>query len=146
MGNFSVSVFLALLTLVLVLPGQVSGAAVKDAIEQQYKQDKDICSVVKKSIASGMNTQEVTKVAIQLGHDACLVVRCAIEAKAPPEQVVTGAVEAGATPDVVSKCALDAGAEPQDIAGALGYVPVAPVDLNIPRSDIGGGTLSPYIP
>ena len=124
---------------------------VKDGVDKKYKETKDICTVVKKFLSDGMNTKEITKASIQLGHDACLVVRCAIEANGSLDQIITGALEAGATSDVCSRCALEAGADPAAVAKALetglGYstplgAGLTPIDVKLPGGEPGGGTLS----
>jgi len=122
----------------------------KDTLSKKYKKAKDICSVVKEVLLEGMNTKEVTKTSIDLGHDACLVIRCAVEANGSLQQIIDGAIEAGATSDVCSKCAIDAGADPRAVAQALetglGYTPAAtglvPINVNVPGGEPAGGVLS----
>jgi hypothetical protein len=126
----------------------------KQVISDKYEKEKDICKVVKQTIKEGMNTKEITKTCIMMGHDACLVVRCAIDADASLEQIINGALEAGTTPDVCSKCAIDAGADPVAVAKiletGLGYPPVAiglsPIEIGLPGGNKGGGSLSPSSP
>jgi hypothetical protein len=124
---------------------------IKDGVDKKYKETKDICAVVKQFLSDGMNTKEITKASIQLGHDACLVVRCAIEANGSLDQIITGALEAGATSDVCSRCALEAGADPVAVAKALetglGYstplgAGLTPIDVKLPGGEPGGRTLS----
>jgi hypothetical protein len=128
-----------------------SEETVKDGVDKKYKETRDICTVVKKLLSDGMNTKEITKASIQLGHDACLVVRCAIEAKGSLDQIITGALEAGATSDVCSRCALEAGADPAAVAKVLetglGYssplgAGLTPIEVKLPGGERGGRTLS----
>jgi len=123
----------------------------KDDLSRNFRDTKDICPVVKKFLSDGVNTKEVTKDCIQLGHDACLVVRCAIEANGNLEQILTGALEAGTTSDVCSRCAIQAGVDAKDVAKALeiglGYSsPMAaalnPVGINLPGGNPAGRSLS----
>ena len=149
--------FLAI-TILLIFPLIKSSAfaegTLKDMLTKKYNEEKDICKVVKQIIMAGMNTKEVTKTSIEMGHDACLVVRCAIEANGSLEQVITGALEAGTTSDVCSRCAIDAGADPVAVAKiletGLGYSPLAAglpaIEIGLPGGNIGGGTLSPSSP
>jgi hypothetical protein len=140
-----------ILSLALVTVAFAEGT-VKDGVDKKYKETKDICTVVKKLLSDGMNTKEITKASIQLGHDACLVVKCAIEAKGSLEQIITGALEAGATSDVCSRCALEAGADPAAVAKVLetglGYstpllgAGLTPIEVGMPGGEPGRGTLS----
>jgi len=107
---------------------------------------------VKKTIKEGLDTKEVTKTCIQMGHDACIVVKCGIEANGNLEQIITGALEAGTTPDVCSRCALEVGADPQQLAklleAGLGYTPamapgLASVEMGPPGGGSAGGKISP---
>jgi len=122
---------------------------VRDVLAKQYNTEKDICVVVKNSIKNGLDTKEVTKAAILMGHDACLVVRCAIEADGLLEEIINGALEAGTTKDVCAKCAVIAGADPVDVARIIeaGPAPLAvglsPIEIGLPGGDTGGGFLSP---
>lgn len=128
---------------------------IKDTLTKKYNQEKDICKVVKQTLTAGMNTKEVTKASIQLGHDACLVVRCAIEANGSLEQIITGALEAGTSSDVCSRCAIEAGADPAAVAKALekglGYSPplaagLPRIEIGLPGGNRGSGTISPASP
>jgi hypothetical protein len=117
----------------------------KDRLNRQYRQTKDICPVVKNNLRDGFNTKEITRFSIELGHDVCLVMRCAIEANGNLEQIITGAIEAGTTSDVTSRCAMNAGADPKAIAL---YIPLpgdklTPIDPSIPGGDPGGRIMSP---
>jgi len=123
----------------------------KDAFSKKYMSEKDICSLVKQVLLEGMDTKEVTKRSIELGHDACLVIRCAVEGNGNLQQIIAGAIEAGATSDVCSKCAIDAGADPRDVAQALqtglGYTPAEgaglnPINVSVPGGEPAGGVLS----
>ncbi len=125
---------------------------VKDVVDKKYKEIKDIRIVIKNLLSDGMNTKEVTKASIQLGHDACLVVKCAIEANGSLEQIITGALEAGASSDVCSRCALEAGADPAAVAEALetglGYstplgAGLTPIEVRLPGGEPGREPLSP---
>jgi hypothetical protein len=122
---------------------------VREILTKQYTTEKDICVVVKNGIKNGLDTKEVTKAAILMGHDACLVVRCAIEADGVLEQIINGALEAGTTKDVCAKCAVIAGADPIEVARIIeaGPAPLAvglsPIELGLPGGDTGGGFLSP---
>ncbi len=145
----------ALLSVFFTVPF-IYGAAygedtLKNMLSKRYKEEKDICPVVKKSITEGINTQEVTRACIETGHDACLVIRCAIEAKGNLEQIITGALEAGTTSDVCSRCAVDAGVKAGNIAKiletGLGYSPafgagLTPVEIGIPGGSNKGSVLS----
>jgi len=145
----------ALLSVFFTVPF-IYGAAyaedtLKDMLSKRYKEEKDICPVVKKSITEGINTQDVTRACIEAGHDACLVIRCAIEAKGNLEQIITGALEAGTTSDVCSRCAVDAGVKAGNIAKiletGLGYSPafgagLTPVEIGIPGGNNKGSVLS----
>ncbi|MEW6571047.1 MAG: hypothetical protein AB1390_07720 [Nitrospirota bacterium] len=143
---FSVFVFLAFSGICL------AEDTLKDILSKNYQEEKDICSVVKKTITEGMNAQDVTRTSIQLGHDTCLVIKCAIEAQGSLEQIISGALEAGATSDVCSRCAIDAGADPIAVAKVfetgLGYSPplaavLTPVEIRLPGGDPAGGVISP---
>jgi hypothetical protein len=143
---------LAFLAMSLLAQGLVfAQESLKDVLTKEYRQEKDICPVVKNTIRSGMNTKEITKACIEMGHDACLVVRCAVQANGNLEQIMTGAIEAGATSDVCARCAMNAGADPREIARiletGLGYSAVSgggltPVDISLPGGNKGGGVLS----
>lgn len=123
---------------------------VKNNVIKSYQETRDICFSVKNLLGNRVDTKEVTKASIELGHDACLVVRCAIEANGSLDQIITGALEAGATSDVCSRCAIEAGVDPADVARvlekSLGY-PIAsaltPTDIHIPVGEPGGGFVSP---
>jgi hypothetical protein len=122
---------------------------VKKNVINSYQETRDICFSVKNLLADRLDTKEVTKASIELGHDACLVVRCAIEANGDIENIIKGAIEAGASSDVCSRCAIDAGVDPADVARildkGLGY-PVAsaltPIDIHMPVGEPGGGFIS----
>jgi hypothetical protein len=134
-----------------ILYGSICGRYPEGHAFKKYKEEKDICPVVKKSITEGINTQDVTRACIETGHDACLVIRCAIEAKGNLEQIITGALEAGTTSDVCSRCAVDAGVKAGNIAKiletGLGYSPafgagLTPVEIGIPGGSNKGSVLS----
>ena len=140
------------ITLLLINNSAFAKETLKDILAKKYKEEKDICLVVKKAITEGMNVKEVTKTSIEIGRDACLVIKCAIEAKGNLEEIIIGALEAGATSDVCSRCALDAGANPLEIAKALeqglGYS--TPLEAGLTTGEIGlpggsssGGVISP---
>jgi hypothetical protein len=144
---------IGLIAALIVSLGTVAFAeeTVKDAVDKKYKETKDIRTVIINLLSEGMNTKEVTKSSILLGHDACLVVKCAIEANGSLEQIITGALEAGATSDVCSRCALEAGADPTAVARALdtglGYstplgAGLTPIEVKMPGGEPGKGTLS----
>ncbi|MFZ5907429.1 MAG: hypothetical protein ACOYVJ_08500 [Nitrospirota bacterium] len=125
---------------------------VKDAIVKEFKDTKDICPVVKQVLKSGMDTREIVKSSIELGHDACLVVQCAIAGGGNIEQVISGALAAGATSDVCSRCAIEAGANPAEVAKALetglGYSPplaagLPTIEIGLPGNARSGGVMSP---
>ena len=139
--------FISLLAQGLVFAEQ----SLKDILNKEYRQGKDISLVAKNAIQSGMNAKEVTKACIELSHDACVVVSSAIEAKGNLEQIITGAVEAGATADVCSRCAMNAGADSKEIARILetgvGYSVaggggLTPIDISLPGGNRSGGVLS----
>ncbi|MEW6586436.1 MAG: hypothetical protein AB1442_12600 [Nitrospirota bacterium] len=134
-----------------LLPPAGAEETLKDTIARKYAQTKDICPVVKQTINDGINTKEICKSSIELGHDACVVIRCAIAAEGDLLQIITGAIEAGATPDVCSRCAIEAGADPKDVAKALetglGYSPpmaagLSPVEIGLPGGNTSGGIIS----
>ena len=140
------------ITLLLINNSAFAQETLKDILAKKYKEEKDICLVVKKAIAEGMNVKEVTKTSIEIGRDACLVIKCAIEAKGNLEEIIIGALEAGATSDVCSRCALDAGADPLEIAKALeqglGYstpleAGLTTVGIGLPGGSSSGGVISP---
>jgi hypothetical protein len=143
---------LALLLIVPLVHGAVfAQETLKDKLTRQYKEEKDICPVVKKNIREGLSTKEITKSCIQLGHDACLVVRCAVEADGKLEQIITGAIEAGTTSDVCARCAMNAGADPKAIAAilapGLGYSPLeggglTPIETSLPGGNKNDGVMS----
>ncbi len=147
-----ITVSLALLLMAPLVPGSVSAQeTLKDLLAKKYKEEKDICPVVKKTIREGLNTKEITQSCIEMGHDACLVVRCAVEAKGNLEQIIAGAIAAGTTSDVCSRCAMNAGADPKDIARVLetglGYSPVpgaglTPIETGLPGGNKGGEFIS----
>ena len=123
---------------------------VKNNVIKSYQETRDICFSVKNLLGNRVDTKEVTKASIELGHDACLVVRCAIEANGDIEKIIKGALEAGATSDVCSRCAIEAGVDPADVAGVLDKVlgyPIAsaltPTDIHVPVGEPGGGFISP---
>ncbi|MEW6052673.1 MAG: hypothetical protein AB1552_02635 [Nitrospirota bacterium] len=127
----------------------------RDVLARKFNENKDICKVVKNAISEGLNTKEVVKTCILMGHDACLVVKCGIEAEGSLEQIITGALEAGTTSDVCSRCAIEAGIDPGAVAEiletGLGYSPalaggLTPVEIGLPGGAPGGGTLSPASP
>lgn len=127
----------------------------RDVLSEKYASMKDICPVVKSSLAEGMNTRDVVKTSIQMGHAPCTVVKCSLDAGGGLEQTILGAIDGGATSDVVSRCAIDAGAGPEEIARilereglpGLGYTQLpptlTPVTANVPGSGRGGGFVSP---
>jgi hypothetical protein len=124
----------------------------KDILSKKYKEEKDICIVVKKAIREGINVKDVTKMSIEMGHDACLVIKCAIEAEGNLQDIISGALEAGVTSDICSRCAMDAGADPIEIAEAieqvLGYPPpleagLKTIESGLPGGEVGGGVISP---
>lgn len=126
--------------------------SLKDVLTSKLKEEKDVCVIVKQSIAEGLDTKEVTKIFIDLGHDACLVIRCAVEGNGDLAQIINGALEAGATSDVCSRCAIDAGADPVEVARVLetglGYSPplaagLTPIEIGLPGGNPGGGVISP---
>jgi hypothetical protein len=119
--------------------------------------ENEICSAVKKSIREGMNAKDVVQTGIKLGHNACLIVKCAIEGGGNLRDIVTGAIEAGAPSHVVSRCAIDAGVEADELtayimsAAAPGFCyfepeVLAPIEIELPGGDPGGGFLSPSSP
>ena len=128
---------------------------IKNVITNNYRQSKDSCIVVKRLIKEEINTKEIVKTGVQLGHSACLIVKCAISGGGKLEEIIDGALEAGATTDVIAKCAVDAGANPQEVANLLtdlGQVAfcIAPEELletipiSLPGSENqGGGVISP---
>jgi hypothetical protein len=150
----------SLVTAVLFITGLIASPVfadetMKKILAGKYNEDKDICIVVKKSITGGLNTKDVTKTAIQMGHDACLVIRCGIEAEGNLEQIITGALEAGTTSDVCSRCAIEAGADPAALAKIFetgrGPAPalagkLTPIEIGYPGGERGGGFLSPSVP
>jgi hypothetical protein len=148
----AIALSLALLFIVPFVHGPVfAQETLKDKLTRQYKEEKDICPVVKKNIREGLSPKEITKSCIQLGHDACLVVRCGVEANGNLEQIITGAIEAGTTSDVCSRCAMNAGADPKAIAAiletGLGYSPVSeggltPIETSLPGGNKPGGVMS----
>jgi hypothetical protein len=124
----------------------------KDTLSRKYKEEKDICIVIKKAIREGINVKDVTKMSIEMGHDACLVIKCAIEAEGNLQDIISGALEAGVTSDICSRCAMDAGADPIEIAEAieqvLGYPPpleagLKTIESGLPGGEVGGGVISP---
>ncbi len=147
--NRKITIVLLILVIFAVLPlisnTAFAGETLKDILSKKYKEEKDICLVVKKAIAEGMNVKEVTRACIEMGYDACLVVRCAVEAKGNLEQIIIGALEAGATSDVCSRCALEGGADPQELARIV-EPEIAPIETRLPGGNSGGGYLSPSSP
>jgi len=154
--NKKISILLLILlipvTLALIISPVFADDTLRNILAKEYSAQKDICPVVKKTIKEGLDTKEVTKTCIQMGHDACIVVKCGIEANGNLEQIITGALEAGTTQDVCSRCALEVGADPQQLAGllgpGLGYTPatapgVASVEMGPPGGGSGGGKISP---
>jgi len=146
-----IAVLFGVSALLLMMGTVYADQSLKDTLAQKYNKEKDVCRVVKQALQAGMNTKEVTKSSIELGHEACLVIRCAIEANGSLQQIVTGALEAGTTSDVCSKCAIDAGADPRAVAQALetglGYTPAEgaglnPINVNVPGGEPAGGVIS----
>lgn len=133
-----------LFTVLLMVPlmqGSVFAAEnLKDILSKKYKEEKDICKVVKSAIKDGLNTKDVVRACIEMGHDACLVIRCGIEAKGNLEQIITGALAAGTTSDVCSRCAIDAGAEAKDVHP---YTQEFPDPNRIPLPDKPAKVISP---
>lgn len=153
-GKITVSllILVVLITLPLIVSPVFADDTLRNILAKEYSAQKDICPVVKKTIKEGLDTKEVTKTCIQMGHDACLVVKCGIEANGNLEQIITGALEAGTTPDVCSRCALEVGADPQQLArlleAGLGYTPamapgLASVEMGPPGGGSAGGKISP---
>lgn len=145
-------ILLVLVTLPLIISPVFAEETLRNILAKEYTAQKDICPVVKKTIKEGLDTKEVTKTCIQMGHDACLVVKCGIEANGNLEQIIIGALEAGTTPDVCSRCALEVGADPQELARllgpGLGYTPatapgLASVEMGPPGGGSAGGKISP---
>lgn len=137
------SVFLAaLLTLVFTSLSFAEEKPMKDVINKEYQESRDICNVVKKTIRDNPDTKQLVKASIELGHEACLVIRCAIEANGNLEQIITGALEAGTTSDVCSRCAIDAGVDAVAVAKilqtGLGYS--TPQAVLTPIGGLPGGT------
>jgi hypothetical protein len=128
---------------------------IKDIPSLNNAKEKDICNAVKKTIQEGINTKDVVKTGIKLGHSACLIVKCAINGGGNVKEIVTAAIEAGATSDVVSRCAIDAGAEAKEVArwimlaGVPGLCYIEPQTMEpieTPGGSSGGGYLSPSSP
>ena len=144
--NRKITIFFLVLVILATLPlinnPVLAEETLRDILSQRYNIEKDICLVVKKAILEGMNTKEVTKTCIEMGHDACLVIACAIEAKGNLEQIFIGAREAGVTSDVFSRCALEAGADALEIARIL-EPELAPIETGLPIGSRGGGFISP---
>jgi hypothetical protein len=132
------------LTFLLICPllqGPVfAGEDLKGLLSEKYKEEKDICKVVKQAIKDGLNAKDVTRDSIQMGHDACLVIRCGIEAKGNLGQIINGALEAGTTTDVCSRCAVDAGADPNDVQP---YTQEFPAPNPIPMPEQPAKVISP---
>jgi len=148
----SLLIVVVLISLPLIVSPVFAEETLRNILAKEYSAQKDICAVVKKTIKEGLDTKEVTKTCIQMGHDACIVVKCGIEANGNLEQIIIGALEAGTTPDVCSRCALEVGADPQQLAGllgpGLGYTPatapgLASVEMGPPGGGSGGGKISP---
>jgi len=141
MGIRGIYVFVSVSLLFCLSGSAFAEQTLKDNLAKRYSQEKDICPVVKNAIYEGLNTKDITKSCIELGHDACLVIRCGIEAKGNLRQIILGAIEAGTTSDVCAKCAMDAGAKAGDIAKileeGLGYSPaggegLTPIEVSVP--------------
>ncbi len=147
-----------ILSLLLTAHLAYSEEPIKNILSFNKTKEQEICIAVKKAIQDGLNTKEVVKTGIQLGHSACLVVKCAIEGGGNLKEIITGAIEAGATPDVVSRCAVDAGADPKEIAGYIMLAGLPDVcyfepqrleetEIRNPQGeDSAGGFLSPSTP
>lgn len=146
-GKITIALFILTIFAILPLTSNTIFAeeTLKDILSKKYKEERDICLVVKKAIAEGMNVKEVTKTSIEMGYDACLVVRCAVEAKGNLEQIIIGALEAGATSDVCSRCALEGGADPRELARII-ESEMSPIETRLPGGSSGGGYLSPSSP
>ena len=150
--------FFIILSLLISAQIAYSEEPIKNALSINKTKEKEICSAIKKTIQDGLNTKDVVKTGIKLGHSACLVIKCAIEGGGSLKEVVTGAIEAGASADVVSRCCIDAGADPQDVAGfiLIAGLPdvcffepqmLGPTEIEKPDDqDSAGGYLSPSTP
>jgi hypothetical protein len=99
----------------------------------------DVCAVVQKAIAGGMDEERVVTTSIELGHSACLVVKCAIMAGGDVRKIIKGAMAAGTTVDVVSKCAVLGGAEPLQVSAAIDMEGAGPALCYIPPDEGGEG-------
>ena len=112
-------VTLVLLCGVIFSGNPLSATMVSDTMAKKYAESKDICPVVKSCIKEGMNTQEIVKTGILMGHRPCYVIKCAADGGGTLDQIIYGALEAATTADVVSRCCMEAGFRAQDIAKIL---------------------------
>jgi hypothetical protein len=149
--------FFSLLFFCLMASHVFAQDPVKDQLNKNNPKAKDICVAVKKTIKDGLNTKDVVKTGIQLGHSACLIIKCAINAEGNLKEVVTGAIEAGTPTEVVARCATDAGADAKEVAQyiSLAGVPglcyiepekLDPLEIRVPGEQHGGGFVSPSSP
>jgi hypothetical protein len=136
----------------MLIVNQASAAPLKDVMSQRYEKEKDIGPVVVSCIKEGMNTREVVKTAIDMGHSACYVVKSSLGGGGGLEETIFGAIDAGATTDVCSRCAIEGGAYPQDVAKVLEQQGLAyttagtsltPISVAPPGGNSGGKNLSP---
>ncbi|MBI5640008.1 MAG: hypothetical protein HZA17_06240 [Nitrospirae bacterium] len=144
---------LIVISLAMIFADVVIAAELKDVLSERYAEQKDICPPVKSTIREGIDTRDVVRVALLMGHSACYVIKCSIEAKGELEKIIFGAIEGGATADVISRCAVEAGAIPDEIARileradlpGLGYTPPpgapSPVIGGFPGGPRGGGLI-----
>src|SRR4030042_314446 len=81
--------YIFILLLIFLLSNVVFAAEpIKDIPSLNNAKEKDICNAVKKTIQEGINTKDVVKTGIKLGHSACLIVKCAISGGGNVKEIV----------------------------------------------------------
>ena len=110
---------MVLISVPVLFGNSLLASTVSDTITKRYAESRDICPVIKSCIKEGMNTQEIVKTSILMGHSPCYVIKCAADGGGILEQIIYGAIEAATTADVVARCCVDAGFTAQDVSKVL---------------------------
>jgi hypothetical protein len=88
----------------------------REVLRQQSAAQREGCSAIKRTLATGQSAALVVRTAVEIGYNACQVIRCAVEGGADPAKVIQGAGEAGVKADVVARCAVEAGVDSAAVA------------------------------
>jgi hypothetical protein len=121
-------VYIAILSFVLLcnpLPSKGVASSTSETLKDILADGADeasLCSSVKRAMGKGLNTKDIVRVAVEMGHNACLVIKCGVMAGGNPEDVINGVTDAGITSDVVARCCVDAGVRAGEVATDLARV------------------------